>query len=172
MSAANKTTPAGPLLELYDDEVTAAALMNRIAARLAEHPPAGDPDFPEYSINTESPDFPTGIPYRFGQYYHLQRANALYHQVETGPDLAPSPATQVPLLGRLWRFIRAEAHRLVLFYVNRQVSHQAQVNRHLVQTLNELTRQIEEQQRAIQQFEARPDGRQTDPDPAGKADNP
>ena len=149
MSKAQETKSSATWLELTDDQVTAAQLADRVAARLAAHPPAELPSFPDYQLQTSPPDFPSDVPYRFGQYYHLQRANALYTQAETRPQLAPSPATRVPLLGRLWGFIRAEAHRLVLFYVNRQVSHQAQVNRHLVQTLNELTRQVEDQQRTI-----------------------
>lgn len=159
MSNTQDSQPAGPFLELNDPEVTAEALERAIAARLRNCPPAEIPDFPVYDLAPEPPAFPAGIPYRFGHYYHLQRANALYNQAETDPVLASSPATQLPLLGRLWQFIRAEAHQLVLFYVNRHIGQQTQVNRHLVQTLNELTRQVEEQQRTIQHLQAQLAGR-------------
>lgn len=145
-------------LELEDDLVTAADLEAAIAERIQSKPPAEDVSFPVYTLVTEPPDFPVDIPYRYGLYYHLQQANEHYNQAETQPQLAPSPATQLPFLGRLWAFIREEAHRLVLFYVNRNIGHQTQVNRHVVQTLNELTRQIEEQQRQIQGLQARLQG--------------
>ena len=68
---------------------------------------------------------------------------------ETAPVLAASAATQLPLFGRLWKLVREQAHQLVLFYVNRLVAHQTNVDRHLVSVANELTREIQEQQEQI-----------------------
>ena len=84
-----------------------------------------------------------------GPYHHLWLANQLYNQAETAPVLAASAATQLPLFGRLWKLVREQAHQLVLFYVNRLVAHQTNVDRHLVSVANELTREIQEQQEQI-----------------------
>ncbi len=51
----------------------------------------------------------------------------------------PSPATRLPVIGRVWATIRQEVHELVLFYVNRAVRQQVMVNRSLVQVVNQLT---------------------------------
>jgi ABC-type polysaccharide/polyol phosphate export permease len=74
--------------------------------------------------------------------------------VATEPILASSPATRIPVLGRLWQLIRGGAHTLVLFYVNRAVSHQTMTNNYLVSVLNRLTVVVEEQQRTIAKLQA------------------
>jgi len=63
--------------------------------------------------------------------------------------LVSSPATRIPVLGRIWQLIRGGAHGLVLFYVNRAVTHQTEINRQLVSVLNRMTVAIETQQRTI-----------------------
>ncbi len=70
------------------------------------------------------------------------------------PLLAPSPATRAPVVGGLWRKIRAEMHNLVLFYVNKSVREQSRTNANLVSTLNELTRVIQDQQAEIDALRA------------------
>jgi hypothetical protein len=70
------------------------------------------------------------------------------------PVLAPSPATQMPILGRLWELIRGEMHNLVLFYVNRAVADQNQLNVNLVSALNELTRVVQAQRAEIESLRA------------------
>jgi hypothetical protein len=70
--------------------------------------------------------------------YHLDQANETYNQIWVKMSLAPSPATHVPVLGRLWELIREQAHRLVLFYVEQLASRQVGFNEHVVGTLNRL----------------------------------
>jgi hypothetical protein len=74
-------------------------------------------------------------------------------QVETEPNLQPSPATRTPVLGKLWVNIRAQAHQLAIYYVNRHISHQAGVNREIIGVLNKLTEINVEQQRKIARLE-------------------
>jgi len=99
-----------------------------------EFPPFGAAAYPG---EPESGDFDQDL------YYHLRKANDLYYQVGVEPALAPSPATRLPILGRLWSQIRQEAHNLVLFYVGRLARQQLAINRHTVSTLNRMAVQLQ-----------------------------
>ena len=55
---------------------------------------------------------------------HRQQISLAAHTLPTAPDLAPSNATRLPLIGRLWAGVREQAHQLVLYYVNRSAGHQ------------------------------------------------
>lgn len=169
------TQLADDFLELHDDQVSAADLQAQVQARLAARRAASGyapQQFASYITSDTCPIPPDDLPYAFGLYHHLQRANDIYSQADTAPVLAPSPATRLPLLGRLWQLIRGETHNLILFYVNRSLAHQVSVNRHLVQTLNELTRQNEAQQRAIIALQAQVAARQAQEQPPAAASAP
>jgi len=153
----NTLLPDSDFVTLQDEQVSPAALVAEIRQRLAQRYPEGDAEavsFPAYELADAPPDFPPDIPYSFSLYYHLQRAYELYPAADTAPLLAPSPATRVPLLGRLWVQVRREAHNLILFYVNRHLAHETAVNRHLIAAMSELTRQLEAQQRRVADLEA------------------
>jgi hypothetical protein len=60
----------------------------------------------------------------------------------------------MPVVGRIWQTIRGEMHNLVLFYVNRSVRDQSQLNVNLVSALNELTRVVQAQQAEIESLRA------------------
>jgi hypothetical protein len=84
-------------------------------------------------------------------YWHLRALNT--HTVpETTAVLANSPATQIPVLGRLWQTIRREAHNLVLFYVNRSLRYTTNEQQEVTHVLNELTRLSQAQQMEIEQL--------------------
>lgn len=139
------------LIEIRDPEIDAAEIMEQIRERVRkrrEKLGVERRSFPTLGVAV-CPDEPDDIPHDPNLYYHLRLANDTYAQVETEAVLAPSPATRVPVLGRLWRLIRAEAHNLILFYVNRVVTHQTAVNRQLVSVANHLTALGQEQQRTI-----------------------
>jgi len=76
--------------------------------------------------------------------YHLEQVNALHEQVWVGLSLAPSAATQVPILGRLWASVRRQAHQLVLYYLEMAISKQLTVNKHLVGAVNRLAESHQE----------------------------
>lgn len=149
------------LIEIRDPEIDADAIMAEIRSRIRERRrEAGNDErsFPTFGAATPYPGVPDEVSPEAGLYYHLWLVNQTYNQVETAPLLAASAATQLPLLGTLWKLIREQAHQLVLFYVNRFVSQQTNVNRHLVSVANELTREIQEQReqlRALQEEVAR-----------------
>jgi hypothetical protein len=111
-------------------------------------------NFPTFGTAVSCPEPPDDLPYSPDLYHHLRNVNDLYAEVETESVLAPSPATRIPVLGQIWKLIREQAHGLVLFYVNRSVAHQVNVNRHLVSVLNQLTLQNQEQARQIAALEA------------------
>lgn len=144
-----------PWLEIHDEEFTSEALVaevaKRVAARRAELGPVNliFPTFGHISTYPEPP--PGGRAYNPNLYYYLKQANqAPSPSVE--PVLAPSPATRVPVLGRLWQLIRGEMHNLILFYVNRLAGDQNRLNIDLVSTLNELTREVQAQQAEIERL--------------------
>lgn len=89
---------------------------------------------------------------------HLRQALTLMQQQDTTPVLAPSPATRLPVLGRLWALVRAQAHQLVLFYVNRQAANTVQVQQHLLAAVSALARMMAARQDAPDQPEEEVDG--------------
>jgi hypothetical protein len=133
------------LIEIQDPEIDPAQIMEQIRERIhrrrkelgylqREFPPFGAAAYPG---EPEGEDFDADL------YYHLRKANDLYYQIGVEPSLAPSPATQLPILGHLWRQIRQEAHNLVLFYVGKLACQQLAVNRHTVSALNRMAVQIQ-----------------------------
>ena len=139
------------LIEIHDPEIDPAQIVEQIRERIRmRRHELGYEDmvFPTFGA-TAYPGEPEDIPYDRDLYYHLRLANEIYTQAETEAVLVPSLATGVPLLGRLWRLVRREAHNLVLFYVNRAVAHQTDVNRHLVSALNQLAVMSQDQQRIL-----------------------
>ena len=71
--------------------------------------------------------------------YHLEQARILHNDVWPELTLAPSWATQLPVVGKVWQKIREQAHRLVLYYVEMVVSKQVGFNEHVVGSLSRLT---------------------------------
>ena len=76
--------------------------------------------------------------------YHLEQAHATHDQVWVQLSVFPSTATQLPILGRLWRLIREQAHRLILYYLEMAISKQIGFNRHVVGIANRLAAAQEE----------------------------
>lgn len=139
------------IIEIRDPEIDDQQIMAEIRARM-ERRRAELGYEPQNFISfggARYPGKPDDIPYDADFYHHLELANELYQQVETESNLQPSPATRVPLLGRLWGLIRSQAHYLVLYYVNRSLAHQMNVNRELVSTLNRLALMNQEKEREI-----------------------
>jgi uncharacterized coiled-coil protein SlyX len=73
----------------------------------------------------------------------------------TQATLSPSLVTRLPVLGRLWRLIRAQSHELVLFYVNRQLAHQTQTNHLVFRALQGMHTQLAQQAAHITALESR-----------------
>jgi len=80
---------------------------------------------------------------------YLEQANDTFPMIDMSMLLAESPATRLPIIGRLWKLIRGGAHQLVLFYVNRHANHQFNVNRNVVSVLNNMTALVQDQQQMI-----------------------
>jgi hypothetical protein len=140
------------LIEIHDPEIDPDQIMAQIRERVRQrrnelgYPRQTFPPFGavEYPGEPEEEDFDKDL------YYHLRKANELYYHIEVEPSLSPSPATQIPILGRLWRMIRQEAHNLVLFYVGKLARQILAVDRHTVSTLNRMAVQLQEQQKQLQ----------------------
>lgn len=153
----DKKPNAEPLwLEIHDEIVTSEALVQEIEARVARRRAELGPVkliFPTFGHISTFPDPRPDDRLNPHLYYYLKRIN------ETSPPavepvLAPSPATRMPVVGRLWRQIRGEVHNLVLFYVNRSVQDQNRLNVDLISALNELTRVVQAQQAEIDSLRA------------------
>ncbi|MGH2541885.1 MAG: hypothetical protein ACRDIB_03755 [Ardenticatenaceae bacterium] len=144
------------LIEIRDPAIDPAAIMAEIRERVQQRRKEQGYDqrtFPSFGL-VQCPEPPADRPYDHDLYYYLRLANESYAGSETAVNLAPSPATQMPVVGPLWKKIRREVHNLVLFYVNRSVAHQVNVNRQLVSVVNRLTALAEEQQRSIEALQA------------------
>lgn len=72
---------------------------------------------------------------------HLQHLQQYQEPVAINPNLSDSTVAKWPIIGPLWHKIRQQAHHLVLFYVNRVIAEQSAVNKHLVRSLDLLTKQ-------------------------------
>jgi hypothetical protein len=146
-----------PWITIHDESVTSEELVMEVERRVAQRrrelggvnlvfPTFGHiSTFPEPATadNEASPHL----------YYYLKQANQTPSSA-VEPVLAPSPATRMPIVGRLWAIIRGEMHNLVLFYVNRSVADQNRLNVNLVSTLNEMTRVIQAQRAEIETLKA------------------
>lgn len=138
-------------LTIHDSEISSAELAAEIARRVQKtEERSGElklilPSFGEIS---SFPKPPADRLYNPLLYHHLRRANELAPPA-TNPVLVPSPATRIPILGRIWQLIRRQVHELVLFYVNRLGAYEANLDSHIISSLNELTRLVEEQQEEI-----------------------
>ncbi|MGB3714077.1 MAG: hypothetical protein WA996_06575 [Candidatus Promineifilaceae bacterium] len=144
------------LLEVHEADIDQRQLMDRIEKRVAQRRDelGSDPRrFPSYE-GVPYPGTPEGVRYDPDLYHHLRLANKLYPEIETEPVLVTSPATRIPLLGQLWRLVRLHAHNLVLFYVNRAIRHEVDVNRHMVSVLNSLTLANQDKQVTIDRLMA------------------
>lgn len=73
-------------------------------------------------------------------YEHLYLASMTYNQTETELYVTPS---KIPLLGGLIDWLRGQIHNVVIFYVNRSVVKQIQINRHLLQAMSILAEAYE-----------------------------
>lgn len=147
---------ASRFLEIHDSEMSGegleAVVEERVRARRARLGVV-ERVFPVFGTAVPCPEQPANLDHPPALYHHLRQANGLYGRPETGPVLVASPATRVPVLGRLWGMIREQAHGLVLFYVNRALAHQTAINRHTISALNQLTLISQEQQRTIARLE-------------------
>lgn len=140
----------GPWLEIHDDVISSDELVKEVERRAAHRRAelgSVSLDFPAFGHVSTYPE-PTGDAGNAYLFYYLKQANQFSSPV-VEPDLASSPATQTPVLGRLWSRIRGEMHNLVLFYVNRSVREQNQLNLNLISVLNEMVRTIQTQQAEI-----------------------
>ena len=140
-----------PWLVIHDEHITSEALATEVERRVAERRARLGPVdliFPTFGHISTFPEPPAGSRMNPHLYYYLKQAN---HSPAAAvePVLAPSPATQLPVVGRFWSRIRGQVHSLVLFYVNRAVRDQSRLNVDLISALNELTRVVQEQQAEI-----------------------
>jgi len=140
------------LIEIHDPEIDPARIMAEIRERLRRRAAGPGAPFPTFGASGY-PGEPDGEDYDPDLYYHLRRANELYARLDIEPVLAPSPLTRLPVLGRLWRLIRRQAHNLVLFYLAILARQQLAVNRHLVGVLNRMAVQLEVQRRQVRALE-------------------
>ena len=144
------------LIEIHDPEINPAQIMEQIRERIRQRRQAlGEPRqvFPSFGV-AEYPGEPQGRAFDAELYHHLRRANDLYYQIGVQVELAPSPATRLPLVGRVWEQIRREAHNLVIFYLGKLIRQQVAVNRHLVSTLNRMAAESQAQQAELEAVRA------------------
>jgi hypothetical protein len=144
------------LFEINDPEIDVDRIMDEIRRRIQERRQTLGYDKRSFPIFGAAayPGEPGDIPYDPTLYYHLRIANETYAQVPTAPQLAPSPATRLPVVGRVWGRVRGLAHELVLFYVNRHVAHETNLDRQVISVLNRLAALTAQQQRQIEALQA------------------
>ena len=143
-----------PWIEIRDPEISSADLVREAAKRAQQRRDeqgAVEIDFPAFGAAAPPRDMTTARDDLTRLHYFLRQLDQV-PPPETQPELAASPATRVPVLGRLWRLIRREAHNLILFYVNRSVAHNAAADRQVANALNEMAALIQAQQSEIERL--------------------
>ena len=126
-------------IEIRDPNIDTDAIMQRIRENVAKRRVvAFDPaELPTFDVeDVQTVDDPILA-------YHLEQVRAAYNKVWPELVLAPSWATQLPVIGKIWQSIREQAHRLVLYYVEMTAGKQVGFNEHVVGSLNRLTRMQE-----------------------------
>ena len=136
-------------LEFNDDELSAESLEAEIEKSL-------DPQLAEKINQTVNaiprfvPSEGASAPINSAIKHHLAGAKRALESAETAANLASSPATSVPVLGRLWGRIRGQMHELILFYVNRAGATHGRVDGQLIQAVETLSAIVEQQQQEIE----------------------
>lgn len=156
MTESEPKQPPRPWIEIHDEQITSEALAHEIEQRVTRRrAQLGSVNlvFPTFGHVSTYPEPPPGTLVDANLYYYLKQANQTPSPA-VEPILAPSPATRMPFVGRLWGLIRREMHNLVLFYVNRAVRDQNQLNVNLISALNEMTRVVQAQQAEIDTLRA------------------
>ena len=120
-------------LTFRDEEHIPAQVIAGIRQGLTKQNYIELPEMPAFSPTTTMPN---NLPQAIAN--HLAEANRLMQSGDVTPILAPSPASQLPVLGRLWSLIREQAHQLPLYYIHRQSANIVQANSHLSAAINEL----------------------------------
>lgn len=142
-------------IALGDPQISDAQILALLRERVAQRRAALGVDarrFPQYGM-TPLPDEPADAADP-ELYQQLRLLNEIFADAPTEPNLAPSPAASLPVIGKWWAMIRAQAHALVLYYVNRHLAHAIDVNRNLVSAMNLLVRLSDEQAREIEALKA------------------
>ena len=147
--------PADDLIEIHDPAIDPAEIMAKIRERIQLRRAELGYETQRFISfgGAQFPGRPDDVPYDPDFYDHLEMANELYLQVDTEIDLQSSPATRVPILGHLWGSIREQVHHLAIFYANRAVIHQANVDREIIGVLNKLASINLEQERALMKLQ-------------------
>jgi hypothetical protein len=127
-----------PPIEIRDPSINTDAIVSRLQDRMRERYGKRPPELPDFEL----PALPRVQDATLR--YHLERAHATHDQVWVQMAVFPSPATQLPILGRLWRLVREQAHRLILYYLEMAISKQIGFNRHVVGITSRLAAAQEE----------------------------
>ena len=130
----------GRYIEIRDPEIDAEEVMSRIRANIRARQASGcrAPALPDFQVLLAQSANDGALQ------YHLREAKEAHSRIWVDLSLAPSPVTQVPVVGRIWGLIREQAHRLVLFYLDKLASRQVGFNEHVVGALYQLAAAQEE----------------------------
>lgn len=139
-------------LTITDTEMSSADLVTEVEQRVQQRRQVlGEvhPQIPDFGVISPVPE--VALNYT-ALAHHLRLVNDM-DPPPMSPVLTTSPATRIPLFGKLWQLVRGQFHELILFYVNRAVSHETKIDNHIISTLNELTHIIQDQQTEIERLQ-------------------
>ena len=124
----------GQIIEIRDPEIDDEEVVTRIRANIRARHASGRcaPALPDFHLPRAQSAGTSALR------YHLREAREAHNRVWVDLSLAPSPATQVPVVGRIWGLVREQAHRLVLYYLDKLAGRQVGFNEHVVGALYQL----------------------------------
>ncbi|WP_420645709.1 hypothetical protein [Candidatus Leptofilum sp.] len=100
------------------------------------------------------PGKPADIAYDVALYNHLQQAAETIPNFDRDLQMNDTAWSQLPLIGTLVQKVRRGLHSIALFYTNRALQHQQQVNKQLWEAVGRLTAVTQQQQRTIETLQA------------------
>ena len=107
--------------------------------------------------NVVFPGKPADIPYNISLYQNLLAAQALAPNFARDVYLEKSSVDSIPVIGGLLFKIRQQLHNISLFYTNRALKHQLEINKQLIESVGQLTAVTQQQARTIQQLQKQHD---------------
>lgn len=99
------------------------------------------------------PAKPADIPYNLTLYSHLHAAQTEMPNYDRELLIQPNAFTKIPIIGKVALAIQTHLHQIALFYVNRSLRHQLEMNQHLLTSIEQLTIEQQKQQRVIKNLQ-------------------
>lgn len=95
------------------------------------------------------PAKPADIAYNILLYQHLDATKNNLTNYSRDLHIEKNKLTKIPLFGKIMYAMQRQLHQIALFYTNRALRYQLEINQHLLESIGQLTIENQKQQRLI-----------------------